>query len=437
MEPVCVKDEVLDEETQLVLIKEEDVGDEEEDGDAHPVLVKRERGEEEEEESARNLSSPSPPPPPPLLQWQCLERPDPFSKDVNGRHREDRLAPDGSLAGVDSLFPCRQCQRSFSSSWELTGHQCGGSDAEKVRFECPVCGDRFERPTAFIMHKRSHVGQSRYVCTECGRTWKTLKRLVAHRRSHAGDRPHQCQECGRGFKRARALQRHRKGHHGTRERAEEEEEEEEGGEGGRVREGVSSPAASPHSSLDQSLQCLQCFMTFRDVETTQRHLRFKHPLEYERRLQGRTVFACSVCEQTRPSSLQLSEHQRTHRRWSLLPPVEGGGSEGEEQQRERSERRQEEEGGLETLRASTADAAPLQCLHCHITFSDLRMKERHMRSQHPPGSAQILPRPPKGQPRPFCCTVCGERFIHEATLREHGRNNHQGAGHTQWEELWT
>ncbi|XP_041082349.1 zinc finger and BTB domain-containing protein 7C-like [Polyodon spathula] len=223
MEPVSVKEEVLDEETQLVLIKEEDVKDED------PVPVKRERGEEEE--SARNphLSSPSPPPPP---QWHCLARPDPFSKDLNPRRHDDGRDPGGSLAGVDSLFPCRQCQRSFSSSWELTGHQCGGSDTEKVHFKCPVCGDRFERPTAFIMHKRSHVGQSRYVCTECGRTWKTLKRLLAHRHSHAGDRPHQCEECGHRFKRAGALQRHRRGHRGTRERAEEEEEEGEGGGGG-------------------------------------------------------------------------------------------------------------------------------------------------------------------------------------------------------------
>lgn len=102
-------------------------------------------------------------------------------------------------SGVDALWRCRLCQHCFSSSWELTGHCCMGimgseggkvgtapesSSSKGIEFCCPVCGDRFLRPTAFIMHKRSHVGQSHYVCGVCGRTLRTLQKLAAHRRLH-------------------------------------------------------------------------------------------------------------------------------------------------------------------------------------------------------------------------------------------------------------
>lgn len=148
----------------------------------------------------------------------------------------------GGGSGEDSLWRCRLCQRCFSSSWELTGHCCTGitgplggpeGDAAKLEFWCPVCGDRFLRPTAFILHKRSHVGQSRYVCGVCGRTLKTLRHLATHRRSHARGPflPHLCQDCSCSFRSLKALRRHRAREHGEEREAVDEgatqEEEEE------------------------------------------------------------------------------------------------------------------------------------------------------------------------------------------------------------------
>ncbi|XP_028678325.1 zinc finger protein ZFP2-like isoform X1 [Erpetoichthys calabaricus] len=318
------------------------------------------------------------------------------------------------IAVGNSLFNCQVCLRSFSSSWELLGHECGtDSHCEKVHFKCPVCADRFERPTAFIMHKRSHVGQSRYVCTDCGKTWKTLNRLMTHRRTHKGERPHQCEECGRTFKQFSALEKHLLTHTVL------------------VDKETSSSVAVRNQN--KSLQCLQCFMTFRDLETTERHMRFKHPLEYEKRLQGSTVFACSVCDQTFPSSLQLSVHQRTHKKWSLP----SRGIEDAEMGDEEEEKEEEFKSLLEQNISSNKDntSTSHKCLHCHITFSNLKTKERHMNTKHPPGCSEILPRPPKGQPRPFCCSVCGERFIQEVTLREHLQKNHPGT--PNWLDLWS
>lgn len=151
------------------------------------------------------------------------------------------------VSGSDSSWRCRLCQRCFSSSWQLMGHCCTGIAGEdgvahghkvKLEFRCPVCGDRFLRPTAFIMHKRSHMGQSQYVCGVCGRTLKSLRKLASHKRSHSRRRGtvaerQQCHDCSQSFCNLTALRSHRERQHGEERIWEDEEdravrEEEEG-----------------------------------------------------------------------------------------------------------------------------------------------------------------------------------------------------------------
>nr|XP_046190513.1 zinc finger protein 2 homolog [Oncorhynchus gorbuscha] len=187
----------------------------------------------------------------------------------------------------------------------------------KLEFRCPVCGDRFLRPTAFIMHKRSHMGQSQYVCGVCGRTLKSLRKLSSHKRSHSRRRGtvaerQQCHDCSQSFCNLTALRSHRERQHGEERNWKDEEDsavrEEEQGSTAVISNDSTRVSAQP----PQSPQCHQCFMTFQDAETEERHLRFKHPVEYERHLRGRTVFACCVCDRTFSSSRLLSAHQRTH-----------------------------------------------------------------------------------------------------------------------------
>lgn len=151
------------------------------------------------------------------------------------------------MSGSDSSWCCRLCQRCFSSSWQLTGHCCTGMAGEdgvahghkvKLEFQCPVCGDRFLRPTAFIMHKRRHMGQSQNVCGVCGRTLKSLRKLASHKRSHSCRRRtvaerQQCHDCSQSFCNLTALRSHRERQHGEERIWEDEEdravrEEEEG-----------------------------------------------------------------------------------------------------------------------------------------------------------------------------------------------------------------
>ncbi|XP_036394509.1 zinc finger protein 672-like [Megalops cyprinoides] len=193
MEAVCVKGRTLDLDTLMVIVKQEEEEREEQlcgPQETSLLHIKQEQDEEgEREPSALHPLGHSPPCAVPVQAPKedpdDLEEGEREGKKMKKRRREEKewapmAAADGS--GADSLWRCRLCQRCFSSSWELTGHCCtgiagaGGTDGDgaKLEFRCPVCGDRFLRPTAFIMHKRSHVGQSRYVCGVCGRTLKTL-----------------------------------------------------------------------------------------------------------------------------------------------------------------------------------------------------------------------------------------------------------------------
>ncbi|XP_018587743.2 zinc finger protein 771-like [Scleropages formosus] len=438
MEPFCVNGASLDPNTLMVIVKQEEEEEEEQEEQfSEPqvsslLVIKQEKEEEPGGHSA------------PLVMNICLPKDEPDtlegkSKEKKAkRRRKKRLCEEKEWAPTtaeetpknDSLWQCRLCHRCFSSSWELTGHCCTGiinkddGDAAKLEFRCPVCGDRFLRPTAFIMHKRSHVGQSRYVCGICGRTLKTLRKLSSHRRSHTR---HQCQYCSRSFCSFEALRGHRLSQHGQ------EIDEEEG-------DSMTPPSnASSHlAQLPQSPQCLRCFMTFRDAETAERHLRFKHPAEYEQQLRGHTVFACCVCDRTFPSSRLLSAHQRTHSKWSLTPTCMDKSLQGKEAQVERKLESEVQEQRTYKSETDKDAASSMRCLHCHIIFTDPRTWERHMIAKHPPSPPLIPPsvtgpghltlRPPRGQPRPYSCSICGERFIQESSLTKHYTETHTSSG---------
>uniref|UniRef100_A0A8C9VXS2 C2H2-type domain-containing protein n=1 Tax=Scleropages formosus TaxID=113540 RepID=A0A8C9VXS2_SCLFO len=125
---------------------------------------------------------------------------------------------------------------------------------------------------------------------------------------------------------------------------------------------------APVSQLPQSPQCLRCFMTFRDAETAERHLRFKHPAEYEQQLRGHTVFACCVCDRTFPSSRLLSAHQRTHSK-------------------------------------SHAALKPFECPDCGMVFRHRSVMEDHRRKH--------------AEERTHHCNLCGKRFKYSSLLQQH------------------
>ncbi|XP_029513834.1 zinc finger protein 184-like isoform X1 [Oncorhynchus nerka] len=71
------------------------------------------------------------------------------------------------------------------------------------------------------------------------------------------------------------------------------------------------PALQPYQH--DSVQCFQCFITFCDAKSKERHMRKSHREEYKQSLQQTdTLFTCYVCDRTFSSSEELTQHQASH-----------------------------------------------------------------------------------------------------------------------------
>ncbi|XP_024154287.1 zinc finger protein 135 isoform X3 [Oryzias melastigma] len=67
------------------------------------------------------------------------------------------------------------------------------------------------------------------------------------------------------------------------------------------------------SDLPENLQCVQCFITFRDAKAKERHTRKYHGEQYKQHLQQtNTLFICYKCDRYFVHPEELSQHQQTH-----------------------------------------------------------------------------------------------------------------------------
>ncbi|KAJ8000318.1 hypothetical protein DPEC_G00203590 [Dallia pectoralis] len=127
-----------------------------------------------------------------------------------------------------------------------------------------------------------------------------------------------------------------------------------------------------------SLQCFQCFITFCNPKSKERHMRKSHREEYNQSLQQtNTLFTCYVCDRTFPTSEELTQHQASH----------------------------------------SLEDKPFRCPHCQEsfrTFSELTIHRRTLCKE-----------------RQFLCKDCGMAFRGPYQLRTHRLSQHS---HTLEEE---
>ncbi|XP_041649912.1 uncharacterized protein LOC121513945 isoform X2 [Cheilinus undulatus] len=75
---------------------------------------------------------------------------------------------------------------------------------------------------------------------------------------------------------------------------------------------MSCPSYVPLTSYELSLRCLECHIIFRDPKSKERHLKLKHPAEYEQLILRNAFFTCYVCDRQFTNSTELMAHQKAH-----------------------------------------------------------------------------------------------------------------------------
>ncbi|XP_078514820.1 uncharacterized protein LOC144773575 isoform X3 [Lissotriton helveticus] len=110
----------------------------------------------------------------------------------------------------EKLFPCTECERTFTRSSNLIKHQRAHRGDRP--YLCNACGKCFRRNTSLIIHKRIHTGERPYKCKECGKNFVQRQHLTTHLKTHTGERPYPCPECEKGFRWRSELMKHQKVH---------------------------------------------------------------------------------------------------------------------------------------------------------------------------------------------------------------------------------
>ncbi|XP_029958526.1 zinc finger protein 576.2 [Salarias fasciatus] len=123
-------------------------------------------------------------------------------------HREEYKQ---QLQQGNTLFTCYVCDRTFSSSEELTLHQPTHSKDDKP-FKCAHCRESFKTFSELTAHRRQVCPEKQMVCKDCNEIFRSAGLLRAHRVSQhprpeveTAEQPedptktHRCKKCGQGF----------------------------------------------------------------------------------------------------------------------------------------------------------------------------------------------------------------------------------------------
>ncbi|XP_041962860.1 zinc finger protein 502-like [Alosa sapidissima] len=182
------------------------------------------------EEPYRAIVIPQPPPVIQPYQHESLQCFQCFITFCNSKAKERHMKKSHreeykqQLQQCDTLFTCYVCDRTFSSSEELTQHQSTHNKEDKP-FKC-TCKESFRTFSELTSHRRQVCPERQFLCKDCGVTCRSPALLRNHRLAvHSartdvedpGDAAkfHRCAKCNAGFTNESELLQHQENHAGS------------------------------------------------------------------------------------------------------------------------------------------------------------------------------------------------------------------------------
>lgn len=124
---------------------------------------------------------------------------------------EETDTPQAEELNFDETTPRRSRRKPKTNEVQKrNSHDNEWKPLENKRHKCTNCSMKFKKPSALVIHMRTHSGERPYKCKQCSKSFSISGNLRRHVFTHTGEKPYKCQACGRAFNNPSHLARHSK-----------------------------------------------------------------------------------------------------------------------------------------------------------------------------------------------------------------------------------